>query len=75
MTQLTWHSDILTLASAAREFGYTAATLAGAARSGRLEAFTIGGSRGLFTTRAAVRASQNSGVLGAPRPRRKAEGR
>ena len=67
------YSDILTLASAAREFGYTAHTLAAAARNGRLAAFTIGGSRGLFTTREAVRASQNSGTLGAPRPRRKGE--
>ena len=64
---MTDTADLLTLTAAAAEFGYTRQTLHLAVREGRLAAFPIGGSRGLFVTRAAVRAARNSGTLGEPR--------
>jgi len=72
---MTDHSDILTIASACREFGYSRQALHQAAKDGRLYAFRIGGSRGLFTTRAAVADAIRSGRIGKPRVRRKQTGR
>jgi hypothetical protein len=68
---MTDHADILTIATAAAEFGYTRQAFSQAVKAGRLHAFTIGGSRGLFTTRAAVAEAISAGLIGKPRARRK----